>query len=233
MDDVLMTRANMYDLLASAFFRPGNGLAHEISRGAFAKRIEETLARCCGDFAECCLPHDVTAKIHMWANDSGSELALYLDTEYLRLFVTDFPTAWAPPYESFYLEKRTMGAPALDCLRTYGEDGLEVPDHGEFPDHVVTQLEYLRYLCLAEWNAVVAKDPYLREIAHKRFLEFYEGHIIRWVPQFCDRVQLHSRIPYYIEMARLLKKYILMEYRNTAGFKSEQVKGVENYEIKY
>jgi TorA maturation chaperone TorD len=226
----LKARANMYDLLASAFYRPGSGLALEIAQGAFARRMENVLAECCGAFTECCLPQDFAEKINQWASEAGGEFLVYLDTEYLRLFVTDFPTAWAPPYESFYLEKRTMGQPALDCLRTYREDGLDLSDHGEFPDHVVTQLEYLRFLCLAEQTAVEDRDPYLKEIVHNRLVGFYKMHIIRWIPQFCDRVQTYSKMPYYKEMARLLKKFILMEYRNIVGIKPERIKGVKNHE---
>jgi TorA maturation chaperone TorD len=214
--EYLKARANMYEILKTAFSLPDKVLATEIIVGSFAGRIQETVEHCCSLAAQCCLPPDLMAEIRklpqsMEGKSDQSDFLVSLNVEYMRLFVNAFPTLWAPPYESYYVEKKVMGKPALDCLALYREDGLALNKSGELPDHIVTQLEYLYFLCLAAIQAMVIGDRNLVQVLEEKKHRFYEDHIMNWVPAFCDQIQSHSDLAFYRVISRLLKNFVVLE----------------------
>jgi TorA maturation chaperone TorD len=213
--DYLNTRIRMYEILTSAFCGPQEGS----EPAELVERFVLTLQNCCGFSAECCLPlalmKEVDELSRSFAEERDSSTAsVGLEVEYTRLFVTDFPSAWAPPYESFYHEGRTMGKAAVGCWTLYAEDGLTLKEGGELPDHIVTQLEYLLFLCLGERKALETGDGELRKALRERQRSFYERHLMTWVPQFCERIRASSKIPYFRVMARFLKNFTVMENKN-------------------
>jgi TorA maturation chaperone TorD len=147
-------------------------------------------------------------------DEDRPEMLIRLAAEHTRLFVNAFPTLVAPPYESFYQEGRVMGKAALDCRSIYAEDGLTVQEGGDLPDHILTQLEYLLFLCLVEKKAAEEGDTEARRFLRERERCFLEKHILNWVPEFCGRIQSHSHEPYYRVMARFMKNFMVLEYKN-------------------
>jgi TorA maturation chaperone TorD len=234
--ETLKTRANMYEIVKRAFCQPDEALTAEIESGEFARRIQEIVDHCCSLTARCCLPSDLMEDISGLSrsiNDQSNpgEFLESLHVEYMRLFVNAFPTLWAPPYESYYVEKRMMGKPALDCMAIYKEDGLALNEKGELPDHIVTQLEYLHFLCLAEMQALENGDGELQKICKERAAKFYEDHIINWVPAFCEQIQTHSRVEFYTIMSRLLKNFSLLENRGLNADKLDPFEEVGHDEV--
>lgn len=218
MPDLLETRIRFYEMLTSVFYPPRKETSRMSGDPALIERLVTTLEESDRGFSLHTLPRELIDEIHGLSSSlQGDETVAgperSLDVEYVRLFVNDFPTLWAPPYESYYREGRTMGKVAIDCCAFYEEDGLALSDDGELPDHIVTQLEYLLFLCLAEQKAVEGEDALLSTLLRQRQQRFFDKHIMAWIPEFCHRIQSHSRLPYYRIMAAVLKNFIDREYR--------------------
>lgn len=231
----LDARIAIYEILSSAFSRPGRDLAMDILYGRLARRIYGVLKDCCKSSASCCFPPDLLNQLRsLSAPVPGErerlEFVIGLDEEYTQLFINSFPALWAPPYESYYREKRVMGRAAMECLALYRSDGLTVRDEGELPDHIVSQLEYLRFLCLSE-SVAQAGSPDAVPVLRRKQREFYEKHIMTWVPDFCFRVQSHSNLRFYRVMARLLKNFTAIENRNLNPEKLDPFQEVLHDEI--
>ncbi len=227
----------MYEIVKAAFYPPDAGLAAAIADGSFAGMIQATVDQCCSLTAKCCMPSDLMKEVRGITDSLNQEDDLddypeTLHVEYTWLFVNAFPNLWTPPYESYYREGRMMGRAALDCLSIYKEDGLVLTEDGELPDHLVTQLEYLHFLCLAEMDAVEQGDVEYRKTLRSKKRKFYEKHIIHWVPGFCGKVRSHSRVEFYRVMSRLLKNFILLENRGLNAEKLDLFEEVGHNEVK-
>ena len=216
----LNARIHVYEILAS-LFRPPDDVSSgaEECGGRLLERLLNTVQECCGISARCCLRpglmEEIRGLLRAFEEDEDQAGTLTrLAAEHTRLFVNAFPTLVAPPYESFYQEGRVMGKAALDCRSIYAEDGLTVREGGELPDHILTQMEYLRFLCLGEKRAADEGETEARGLLRERELSFIEEHILNWLPEFCGRIQSNSHEPYYRVLARFMKNFMVLEYRN-------------------
>lgn len=228
--DNLKGRIRLYEILASAFYPPSAERKAEIMDGRLGRRIAQVIEQCCEISARCCLSPDLLEEIRELSSapKEAREQAEFrdgLDAEYVRLFVNDFPVLCAPPYESFYQEGRVMGKAAVDCRSIYAADGLALQEKGELPDHIVSQLEYLLFVCLGEARAAEEGDAALCSMLRERARSFYTHHVMTWVPEFCTRIRTQSSVPYYKVMAKLLKKFTAMESRNLNQEKLDTVRG--------
>jgi TorA maturation chaperone TorD len=235
--ETLKAQANMYEIVKAAFYPPDADLAAAIADGSFGGRIQGIVDQCCSLTAKCCLPSDLMKEVHGLSRsmDEEGDLEKFMEAlhvEYTWLFVNAFPNLWTPPYESYYREGRMMGRAAVDCLSTYKEDGLVLTEDGDLPDHIVTQLEYLHFLCLAEMEAAEQVNNEYRQTLREKKRKFYEQHIIHWVPEFCGKVRSHSRIEFYRVMSRLLKNFILLENRGLNAEKLDLFEEVGHNEVK-
>ena len=109
-----------------------------------------------------------------------------LQTEYTRLFVTDFPTLTCPPYESYYREGSLYGNASIEVEDIYRDRGLEYSFEGEPPDHISVELEFLALT------------------GDERFAE----RMKEWVFEFTERVKENSKIygPLAEELEKLIKE---------------------------
>jgi TorA maturation chaperone TorD len=235
--EILTGQATMYDALKRAFSPPDEVLVQGVVDGSFAARIQETVDRCCSLTARCCLPAGLMEEIHgisssLEEESESGDLLETLNVEYMWLFVNAFPNLWSPPYESYYREGRTIGRAAMECLAVYQEMGLAMAEEGELPDHIVTQLEYLHFLCIAQIGAVEQGDRALRQILSEKKQKFYEQHIIHWVPEFCGRIRSHSRATFYSVMSRLLKNFTILENRSLNTERFDLYEEVGHNEVK-
>lgn len=107
-----------------------------------------------------------------------------LQCEYTRLFVSGFPTALCPPYESFYREGILYGAAATEVRECYRAAGYEFTSASQPPDWLAAELEFV---------ALTGDDAFLRRLCE-------------WVPGFAARVAEHSH--QYGPCARELEKFL-------------------------
>lgn len=112
-----------------------------------------------------------------------------IEYQFNRLFVGPGQIT-APPYASVYLEKQPvlMGPTTLDIRGIYASLELEVPDKGRIPDDFIAyELEAL--------HVILTTHP-LDALVLEQFLV---GHMIRWIPKFCDRCRQHPNLIYPVE----------------------------------
>jgi TorA maturation chaperone TorD len=121
-----------------------------------------------------------------------------LETEYVRLFVSEHGGVPAPPYHSYYFgsDRLLMRRPARDMARRLAEAGLDMGEISEPPDHVAVEIEYLFYLV----ESVYAGDR--DELASD--LGAFAAEMAEWLPQFVQRLETHDASSFYLNAARLL-----------------------------
>lgn len=140
----------------------------------------------------------------------------------------------ASPCESFWLsdDHLVCQEAMFDMRSLYAAAGLAVPDWRKRPDdHLVFQLQFL-----ASRLEVVETDADWRALA--TFLDF---HLLRWLPDFVDRIASRCDTPFYAALAiltdawcqqlRSLIEHYLGEARPTAEEIEEILRPRRNAEV--
>jgi len=146
-------------------------------------------------------------------NVGKSNLLIELAAEYASLFLNAGPS---PVYlvESVYLGKHHLlyEEPYFEVLDAYKSLGFEKsPTFKEPEDHLAVELEFMAKLIdltiqsLEENNLEYAKG-YL-----KLQKEFLDEHLIKWVPQLCQKLEEASSNRFYKGLAKLLQGFIKTE----------------------
>lgn len=198
-------RSNVYGLLALVF---RDTPTPEIVAQLRSPPLAEALSR---------LGYDV-------AEELGGELegvADRLGEEYTRLFVGPGPCA--SPYASVHHEDegRLWGDSTVRAKRFIEHTGLAIEGAWDsIPDHVAIALEVMQRLAGHEatlWAQAAAPthgaEHVQQELARclQAEAEFLCEHLSAWAPGFCDRVAEESTAPFYREMARLTKAFLLSD----------------------
>ena len=115
-------------------------------------------------------PPDVLQKIESGLKNfsDADSFFQYLETDYVRLFISHRDGIAAPLYESCYFgvepgeTASLMGEPAIRMKRSFEAKGLSVDTRiSEPPDHLAIELEYLYFLLEKGWignNRVFAAE---------------------------------------------------------------------------
>ncbi len=131
-----------------------------------------------------------------------------IEEDFTQLFVD--PTTAILPYESLYnyssLEEKGLWTSTTREVEEFytraglvlNEDVLDIP-----PDHL--GLEFLFVSYLLENNMI---DP-LRL--------FFDRHIVKWVPQYCDMLQQAAKTAFYRTVAELTKEVVTVDYEELNG----------------
>ena len=162
----------------------------------------------------CLLEHaeEIDAACRALSDDAGEALQA-LQVEYTYLFINAVPRVPAPPYASAYdADGLLMGEPAEEAIRTYRRLGLGLAEgYRDLPDHIAAELEFVAragdlVIGCHEAGDETQRSEYLFE--QQRFLG---GHMRRWVPLFCRRVNQAARLPFYRVLSRLVEALIAGE----------------------
>lgn len=127
-------------------------------------------------------------------DDIGAELLDGLAADYAAIYLTG--AHGASPCESYWLsDDHLVCQDAMFELRKlYAAAGLQAPDWRKRPDdHLVFQLQYLGRRLQA---AAAAED--WRGIAG-----FLDHHLLRWLPDFAERVASRAETPFHAALAIL------------------------------
>jgi len=114
-----------------------------------------------------------------------------LATEYRDLFFGPGPVL-APPWESVYLDREHLvfGEETLQVRQLFRRFGLESRTlHAEPDDHIGLMVQFMAQLSA---RCVEAAGVELLE-GQRECLE----HLLKWVPDFAERVRTHARSPFY------------------------------------
>jgi len=107
-----------------------------------------------------------------------------------------------PPYGSFYLDGRALGASTTAALAAYREGSFD-PHAGidGFPDHVSQECAFMQRLAQAEGNAWLGRESTQAVLWQRRQQDFLSAHLARWLPAFAERVRAAAGHSFYCELA--------------------------------
>jgi len=139
-----------------------------------------------------------------------------LAVEYAALFIG--PGKHIVPHESIYVPDSTgragyyWGECTSDFKNWVEHYGLNLSKKFEsIPDHVSVELEFMQKVVEQEKLARERGD----EATVKKCMEvektFFNKHIVKWIPQFCDRVIGAANLDFYKEVAKVAKDFLLEE----------------------
>jgi TorA maturation chaperone TorD len=200
-------RSNIYGFLARVFRK-------ELSTDMLA-RIKDSGFR------------DVLSSLEVQLGDEffsapEEELIENLAVEYTRLFLG--PGRHISPHESIHYERddgdwgRHWGASTVEVKKFVESLGLKYKESDtSIPDHISVELELMQKVIEKEkqaWSTNGGKD-----VLHYLKIEkmFMEDHIMKWIPQFCDKVIAEAEFSYYREMAELTKNFLALEMEEING----------------
>jgi TorA maturation chaperone TorD len=220
MDDLIIkeqARADAYRLLAACFCQPEKDLfldeevfsgLTENMRQLYPAAAEEA-ARMQTDFS----------------NIEQEELLV----EYAHLFVGPHELV-APPYGSVYLDGQgeVMGPSTREVMRIYQEEGLALDEgFNDLPDHITAELEFLYYLIVCEIKALQSGDALeaVRLIEKQR--DFLDKYVLKWVPEFCDRITVGTTLAYYRSLSACLGMFLL-QFEASISIPGSLMASIEN-----
>ena len=222
-----MARANVFRLLALAFYDPTPEFIQQFVSGAYVSELH-------GYYSDLVSHHntnvdalDPLKKYQAGLSTSDpAELLKEFKVEYARLFIGP-GTPVVQPYETFYRENRNAeGQPllivspeALAVEKAYLEAGLAMSEEKrDPPDHFAVELEFLFYLSRKESDAWTQADNEAAKKWRRRELAFFEEHLGSWGRRFCNKVQTESDHPFYRSIASFAG--ILLELEGSYTLKS-------------
>ena len=179
-------RAEIYKLLSQLFFYPEDDFFEKLPE------IEDFIAQILEEVYD---SENLLAQFGEAMEELHTLPPEEFQAEHTRLFINSFPTLPTPPYESAYREMLLMGDFAEEVGKYYSLYNLEVPE--DLPDHISYELDFMRFL-LEEGDIELAR-------------EFFEEHILQWVPDFVSDLKNESRLKFYRFVANFLDDFLERE----------------------
>ena len=156
------------------------------------------------------------------------ELLEDLAVEYTRLFLG--PGKHISPHESVHHKKENTqsgqlwGESTAEVKKIIESSGLEYKtEYTGLPDHISVELEFMQQVILREEQAWQNDDKETALLCQENGKKFVDGHLARWVPNFCEKVIDAAESPFYREMAQLTRSFIEFEKQELARPNSNTV----------
>ncbi len=196
--DTVMARSNLYGLLAALYRgEPTAALLKQISAPEFQDAIGAVGAG---------LRTDTGAG----SEEDGLEA---LAIEYTRLFIG--PGGHIAPYAAIYLggEGASLWGPETVWVKDFiGDAGFDYRgDYHGLPDHIAVELEFMQEILAREAKALNKADGAGFEALRRIEEEFLTRHLIKWVPEFCRRIEGEAELPFYKGIAVLTRDFLFSE----------------------
>ena len=129
-----------------------------------------------------------------------------LTDEYTRLFLGPGSPS-VPPYESMYIDGNMMGPSLLRLKKDYRNAGVaKSEDYPEPEDHISFELKFMQHLC----EETLESEGYGRKCLNLQ-KEFMDGHLMKWVPDFCDNLYKSEQSDFYKGIAKITKGFIFLD----------------------
>ena len=133
-----------------------------------------------------------------------------METEYTQLFEVTTPQgALCGLYAGLHYGDRMQVME--EHVRFYNFFGLHMPDRiEELPDHLCTELEFLRFLSTQEAYTIEKGQPALSFQKAQR--DFISRHMLRWIDPLEQSVITYATVPFYKSLVRLIKAVLSSEF---------------------
>lgn len=136
-----------------------------------------------------------------------------LQAEYVAAFEVGRDAAAVPLFEGMHRENMGRDGILEDLLRFYEFFDVRLSEEErDYPDHLVTELEFLASLCHREWVAQERgwnTEPYRRATQ-----DFLERHLAAWLPEFTRKLEITKTA--YEKYGSMLCK-LVEEHRRQLG----------------
>ena len=190
-------RANVYGFLANIFrAEPSQDLIEELRTPEFSETLSSLGLNLGVKFSQTPL------------QDLQEELAI----EYTKLFVG--PGSHISPHESIFTEVDggrggLWGEQTVAVKKFIESAGFEYKaEFPGLPDHIGAELEFMQKLAETEAGLRSGGETEIADWCLRVQKKFLEDHLIKWVPQFSDEVRQNANLPFYAQMAEVLKSYL-------------------------
>ena len=150
-----------------------------------------------------------------------------LGAEFVRLF-RGIQEGYGPPppYESLHREGRLMGETTERVVSHYRHQGFETVEESVGPqDHIGAELKYLAFLCHRESAAWERGETDSGQTTQAVQRDFLDKHLLRWVPEYCRRVQSDTKVPYFQAVADLTARTIEQDFQQICAGLSDLATG--------
>ncbi len=145
-----------------------------------------------------------------------AELLEDLAVEYTRLFLG--PGKHISPHESVHHQRedgqwgKLWGASTVEVKKFIEATGLSyTDDYKGMPDHISVEFEFMQQLILREEQAWMDEDRDKAVACRQVEKKFIEEHLIRWIPNFCEKVMQAAELPFFRSLAVLTCSFIEFE----------------------
>lgn len=128
-----------------------------------------------------------------------------LQRDFARLFVGP-DRLLAPPWESVYLshEHLLFEEQTMAVRRFYGRFNLRAPRLNSEPDdHIGLEFAFMAHLSALGLTAVNQHDTDALAEALQAQRDFLDEHLLRWAPEFCQKVISQAETPFFRGVAHL------------------------------
>ncbi len=138
-----------------------------------------------------------------------------LTTEYEHLFEVTTPQgALCGLYAGLYYGDRMQVME--EHVRFYNFFGLHLPDKiAELPDHLGTELEFMRFLSTQEAWAVETDQPTIS--FQKAQLDFISRHLLRWIESLEQSVTKYATVQFYKSLIGVVRAILSVETNRLAS----------------
>jgi TorA maturation chaperone TorD len=194
-------RSNIYGFLATVYRQEiTSDLLHQINDPQFLGILSDIGLEGIDDFLQ----------------NPENELLEDLAVEYARLFLG--PGKHVSPHESVHHQRddgqwgNLWGASTAEVKKFIETTGLGYSDDFKgIPDHITVELEFMQQLTLREEQAWMNADADAAVSCRQTEKKFIEGHLVRWIPDFCKNVMQQAELPFYRALAALTRSFIEFE----------------------
>ncbi len=115
--------------------------------------------------------------------------------DFLSLLV--YPAGKVPPLESLF--SASGNAAVNEVTRLYLDAGLTFDEDIQLmPDHISLEFLFMSYLI----------ETGRSELQRK----FFEGHILQWVPDYCEELKKAAKTLFYREIAEVVENFVSGEH---------------------
>jgi DMSO reductase family type II enzyme chaperone len=121
-------------------------------------------------------------------------------------YLAVFELGGASPYEGLCLHQEGRYGILEELLRFYHHFGLALDaEHRDFPDHLVTELEFMAYLLILEHEAQVnGRDSADLRRGQRDFLG---RHLCKWIPALREKLARHAPSSAYPALVDCLDEF--------------------------
>ena len=193
-------RSNVYGFLSSMFREE---ITAERLRQIKAPYIKEILS-------------EMGVQYDIFSSKNENQLLEDLAVEYARLFLG--PDKHISPHEAVHHQRDDgdwgvhWGASTVDVKKFIETTGLEYKqEYTGMPDHISAELDFMKEATGREGQALEEKDWEGALYCQKMEKKFICDHLIKWIPEFCDKIISQAEISFYGDLAAVTKLFMTLE----------------------